>query len=186
MQGRVAAQSLGAPRFDLNVDGHRLADAGDGFSGGSKHQIEVTPRDGIGRHKPARSSSFINRGQQFYVQRNRSGHAVHCYVAEDIATLRACLLYAAAFERDMGEFLRVKEFRAPEMIVAFFNPCIDAAYVDLRRDRGVLRMFPIDFDLTSEVGEFAVGRAEELVHAETDRRSGWIELVRVLGRCDGV
>src|SRR5215471_21050777 len=120
----VRCNSFGTFRFDLNVDGHRLADAGDGFSGGSKHQVEITPRDRIGRHRPARSSSFINRGQQFYVQRDRPGHAVHCYVAEDVATLRTSLLYASAFEHDMGEFRGVKELRTAEMIVAFFNPCI--------------------------------------------------------------
>jgi hypothetical protein len=175
--------SLCALRIDLNVDGHRLADAGDGFGSGSKHQIEVAPRDWIGRNRPARSSSVINRGQQFYVQRDRSGHAVHCYVAKDIATLRTSLLYAAAFERDMGEFLRAKKLCAAEMIVTLFNPRIDAADVDLRRDRRVLRMFPINFNLAAEVRELAAGRTEELVHAEADSGSGRIELVRVLTRC---
>ena len=143
------------------------------------------PRDRIGRYGPAGSSSFINRGQQFYVQRDRPGHAVHRYVAEDVATLRTSLLYASAFEHDMGEFRGVKELRTAEMIVAFFNPCIDAAYVDLRHDRRILWMFAIDFDLAAEVAECAARRAEELMHAEADRRSGWIELVHVLGRCDG-
>ena len=59
----IRANSLCAFRFDLNIDRHCLADAGDGFSGWRKHQIEVTPRDWIGRHRPPRSPSFINRGQ---------------------------------------------------------------------------------------------------------------------------
>ena len=72
------AHLLCALRFDLNIDRHRLADAGDRFSRWSKHQIEVTPRDRIGRHRPARPSSFIDRGQQFHVKRDRLRHAVHC------------------------------------------------------------------------------------------------------------
>ena len=65
-------------RFNLNIDHHGLADAGDGFSGWSKHQIEVKPCDRIGRHRPARPSSFINRGQQFDVKRDWLRHAVYC------------------------------------------------------------------------------------------------------------
>ena len=76
--GITAIDLICALRFDLNIDRHRLADAGDRFSGRSKHQIEVTPRDRIGRHRPARPSSFINRGQQFHVKRDWLRHAVHC------------------------------------------------------------------------------------------------------------
>ena len=148
--------SLCALRLDLDVDSHRLADAGHGFSCGSKHQIEVTPRDRIGRHRPARSSSFIDRGQQFYVQRDRSGHAVHRYVAEDVATLRTGLLYAAALKRHLRKFFHIEEFRAAEVVVAFFDARIDTAHINLRRDRRVVRMFPIDFDLSAEVRELAV------------------------------
>src|SRR5437660_7109916 len=126
--------SLCALRLDLDGDSHRLADAGHGFSCGSKHQIEVTPRDRIGRHRPARSSSFIDRGQQFYVQRDGSGHAVHCYVAEDVATLRTSLLDAAALERHLWKFFHIEELCAAEVVVAFLNPGIDAAHINLRRD----------------------------------------------------
>jgi len=70
--------SLCALRFNPNIDRHGLADAGDGFSRWSKHQIEVTPGNGIGRHRPARPSSFVNRGQQFHVKRDWLRHAVHC------------------------------------------------------------------------------------------------------------
>jgi len=180
------AHSLCALRLDLDVDSHRLADAGHGFSCGSKHQIEVTPHDRIGRHRPARSSSFIDRGQQFYVQRDRSGHAVHCYVAEDVATLRTSLLYASALERHLRKFFHVKKLRAAEVVVAFFDARIDTAHINLRRDRGVVRMFPIDFDLAAEVRELAVSRTQELVHAETDCRSGRIELVFLFRRCVGI
>jgi len=179
------SNSLCALCLDLNVDCHRLTNARNRFSRWSKHQVELAPVDWIRGHRPSSLCCFVNRGQQFYVQRDRSGHAVHRKVAEDVATLRTSLLDAAALKRDTGELLRVKELRAAEMIVAFFYPCIDAAYVDLRRDRGVLQMFPIDFDLSAEVRKLAASRTQELVHAETDRRSGWIELVRVLGRCDG-
>ena len=177
--------SLRFGRFDLDIDCHRLTDSRHAFSRLREHQIKVAALERICRHTPARLLALTRRGQQFYMQRDRSGHAVHRKVAEDVATLRTSLLDAAALKRDTGELLRVKELRAAEMIVAFFYPCIDAAYVDLRRDRGVLQMFPIDFDLSAEVRKLAASRTQELVHAETDRRSGWIELVRVLGRCDG-
>ena len=162
------AHSLCALRLDLDVDSHRLADAGHGFSCGSKHQIEVTPHDRIGRHRPARSSSFIDRGQQFYVQRDRSGHAVHCYVAEDVATLRTSLLYASALERHLRKFFHVKKLRAAEVVVAFFDARIDAPHVDLRSDRRILGMFPIDFDPAVEVRELAASRAEKLMHSKAD------------------
>ena len=50
---------IGTLRFDLNIDRDRLADARDRFGCGSKHQIKVTPRDRIGRDRPARPPSFI-------------------------------------------------------------------------------------------------------------------------------
>ena len=156
-------------RFNLDIDCHCLADAGDRFSRWRKHQIEVTPRDRIGRHRPARSSSFSNRGQQFYVQRNRFGHAVHCYVAEDVATLRAGAFYAPALKRDLGKFLDIKKFCAAQMIVALFDLRIDAPNVDLRGYRRIFRMFPVDFDPAAESRKFAARRAEELMHAETNR-----------------
>ena len=106
------ANSLCGLRFNLNIDRHRLANAGDRFSGWSKHQIEITPRDRIGRHGPACPTSFINRGQQFHVKRDRLRHAVHCEIAKNVATLRAGAFYAPAFERDPGKFLNIKKFRA--------------------------------------------------------------------------
>jgi hypothetical protein len=70
-------QLLGALRFNLNIDRHRLADAGDRFGGWSKHQVEIMPRDRIARHRPARPSSFVNCREQFHVKRHRLGRAMH-------------------------------------------------------------------------------------------------------------
>ena len=77
--------------------------------------------------------------------------------------------YAPALERHPGKFLDIKKFRAAQMIIAFFDLRIDAPHVDLRSDRGIVRMFAIDFDCASEVRELAESRAEELMHAEPDR-----------------
>ena len=76
--GIRAIDLLCALRFNLNIDRNRLAYAGDGFSGRSKHQIEVTPHDWIGRHGPTGPSSFIEWCQQFHVKRDRLRNAVHC------------------------------------------------------------------------------------------------------------
>ena len=130
----VYAISLCPLRFDLNIDSHRLANAGNGFSGWSKHQIEVTPRDRIGRHRPARPCSFIHRCQQFHMKCDRLRHAMHGEVAENVAALRAGAFYAPALERDAREFFDVKKLCAAQMIVAFFNLRIDAPHVDLRDD----------------------------------------------------
>jgi hypothetical protein len=48
-------------RSDLDVNRNRLADAGDRFGRGGKHQIEVAPRDWFGRNRPPRSARFIDR-----------------------------------------------------------------------------------------------------------------------------
>ena len=66
------------------------------------------------------------------------------------------------------------------MIVAFFDLRIDASHVDLRSDRGILRMFPVDFDPAAEACEFAVSRAKELMHTKSDRGARRIELVALL------
>jgi len=65
---------------------------------------------------------------------DRSGHAVHREIAEDVAALRSGSLDASAPERHLGKLFHVKKFRAAKMVVSFFDPRIDAAYVDLRRD----------------------------------------------------
>ena len=100
---------------------------------------------------------------------NRSGHAVHCEVTDDVAALRPSALHASARERHLGKFFHVKEFRAAKMVVAFFNVRVDAAHVDLRRDRGILRVFAIDVYLAAESCEFAMRGAEKLMHGETNR-----------------
>src|ERR1700740_1451480 len=63
------------------------------------------------------------------------------------------------------------------MVVAFFNLCIDAPPIDLRSDRGILRMFTINFDPPAETRELAVSCAEELMHTEANRRTRWLDLV---------
>ncbi len=55
------------------------------------------------------------------------------------------------------------------MIVSLFDPCVDAAHVNLRRNRGILRMLAVDVDLPAESCESAVGSAEKLMHGETNR-----------------
>ena len=67
------------------------------------------------------------------MKRDRLGHAVHGEIAENVTALRPGSLYAAAFERHLGEFFDIKEFRAAQMIVSPFDACVDAAHVDLRR-----------------------------------------------------
>ena len=107
---------------------------------------------------------------------------MHGEVAENVAALRAGAFNAPAFECDSREFLDVEKLWTAQMIVALFNLRIDAPHVDLRRDRGILRMFPIDFDPAAEARELAVSRAEELMHTETNRRTRRIELVALLRR----
>src|SRR6266487_2318258 len=119
------------------------------------------------------------------MKRNRLGHAVHGEVAQNVATLRTGLFYAAAFESHLGEFFHIKEFRAAQMIVSLFDPRIDAAHVDLRRYRGVLRMLAVDGDLAIELRKFSVSGAQELMHAETDRRPRRIEPIRLVCQYGG-
>jgi len=111
------------------------------------------------------------------VQRDRPGHAVHGKIAGNVATLRSGLFHAAALERHLRKFFHVEEFRAAQVIVPLFDSCVDAAQVDLRRNRGILGMLAIDFDLAAELREFSVGGAQELVHRETNHRTRRIEFV---------
>src|SRR5262249_10439790 len=129
------ANSICALRFDLDIDHHSLANAGDRFSGWSKHQIEITARDRIGGHSPACPTSFINRRQQVHVKRDRLRHSVHSEVARNVATLRSCAFYAPASKCDPGKFLNIKEFGASQMIVALLDLRVDASHVNLRGDR---------------------------------------------------
>jgi len=119
------------------------------------------------------------------MKRNRSGHAVHGEIAEDVAALRSGSLDASAPERHLGKFFHVKEFWAAKMVVPFFDVRVDAAHVDLRGDRRILRMLAIDLNLTAESCEIAVGGAEKLMHGEANRGAGWIELVGLVRQCGG-
>ena len=169
-----------ALRFNLDIDRHRLADAGNRFSRWSQHQIEVTPRDRIGGHRPARVSCVSQRRQQFHMKRDGLRHAVHCQVAKNVSTLGASAFYASAFECHPGKLFDIKKFRAAQMVVTLLDLRIDAPDIDLRSDRRILRVFAINFDPAAEGTEFAASRAEELMHAETNRRARWIELVSLL------
>jgi len=117
---------------------------------------------------------------------DRPGHAVHGEIAENVAALRSGPLDASAPERDLGKFFHVKEFRAAKMVVSFLNVRINAAHVDLRGDRGILRMFAIDLDLAAETCEFAMGGAEKLMHGEANRGPRGIELVGLICRCGDI
>src|SRR5919197_4255477 len=119
------------------------------------------------------------------MKRDRPGHAMDGELAENIATLRARLFYASALERHLRIFVDIKKFRAAQMIVSFFDPRIDTAHVNLRCDRGILRMLAIDVDPAIELREFSVSRAQELMHTETNRRAGRIEPVCVVRQYGG-
>ena len=68
---------LRARRFDLDVNGHALADPGHCFRGLRKHQIEVLALEWVGRYRPARLFCFVWRGEQFQMQCDRLRDAVH-------------------------------------------------------------------------------------------------------------
>jgi len=153
------AISLRALRLDLDVDRDCLAYARDCLGGWSKHKIEITSVDRIDRYSPSRSARLVERCKQFHMERDRLGHTVYGEIAKNIAALRTGSLYAAAFERHLGEFFDIKEFRAAQMIVSLFDPCVDAAHVNLRRNRGILRMLAVDVDLAIELRELSVSGA---------------------------
>ncbi len=121
-------------RFDLDVDRDGLADSRHCFGCRGKGQIEVAPRDWLGGNRPPGSAHFIDRRQQFHMERDRLGDAVHREIAKNVAALRPGSLYAPAFEGYLGKFFHVKEFRAAKMIIPFFDLRVDAPHVDLRSD----------------------------------------------------
>ncbi len=102
---------------------------------------------------------------------DRFGHAVDGEVAKNVAALRARPFYASALERDLRIFVDIKKFRAAQMIVSLLDARIDAAHVDLRRHRGILRMLAVDVDLAIELREFSLRGPQKLMHTETDRRA---------------
>src|SRR6516165_6996528 len=115
------------------------------------------------------------------MKRKRFRHAMHGEVAKNIAALRASLLHAPALERHIRKFFHVKKLRATKMIVPLFDARIEASHIDLRCNRGILGVLPVDFDPAAKITKFAMSRAEELMHAETNRRARLIELVGLLG-----
>ncbi len=178
------APSFPVLRLDLDVDHDGLADAGDRLSGGGEHQVEITSRDWIDRYGPARPVRLVERCKQFYMKRDRLGHAVYGKVAENVAALRASLFYTSALKCDLRKFFDIKKFCAAEMIVPLFDTRIDTAHVNLCCNGRIFRMLVVDIDLAIELCELSVSGAQELMHIEADRRARRIEPVRLV-RQDG-
>lgn len=126
------------------------------------------PRNWVGRHRPTRPTRVADRRQQFHMKGNRLRHAVHREIAKDVPALRSGSLDAPAPERHLRKSLDVEEFRTAQMVVAFFDARINAAHVYLSRNRGVLRMLAVDFDLTAEPCEFSMSRAQELMDTKAN------------------
>src|SRR5262249_82146 len=96
------------------------------------------------------------------------GNAMHRQVAENVAALRTGAFHAAALECHLRKFLHVEEFRTPQMIVPLFDARVDAAHIDLRRDRGILRLLAVDLYLAAESCEFPMGATQKLMHTKTN------------------
>jgi hypothetical protein len=169
------AHSLSALRLDLDADRNRLANARDCLRRRSEHQVEVAPIDWIDCHSPARPARLVEWRNQLYMKCDRPGYAVNGEVTENVAALRPGLFHAPTLERDLRIFFHIKEFSASQMIVSLFDPCIDAAHVNLRCNGGILRMLSIDLYLATKLREFSVSGSQKLVHAETYCRTGRIE-----------
>ena|SRR6266513_629717 len=116
---------------------------------------------------------------------DRPGHAVNGEVAENVAALRPGLLYTVTLEGDLRIFFHVKELRAAQVIVSLFDPCIDTAHVNLRRNRGALGMLAVDFYLAVKLCEFPMRGSQELMHIKIDRRPRRIEPVRLVRQYGG-
>ena len=78
---------------------------------------------------------------------DRLRHTVQREIANNVAAFRSRPFHAAALECHLRKFLHVEEFRAAQVIVSLFDARVDAADIDLRRDRGVFRMLTINVDL---------------------------------------
>jgi len=163
------AISLRPLRLDLDVNRNRLADAGHCLSRRGEHQIEIASHDGLGRHGPARPGCLIHRRRQLHMKRDRSRHPMHGEIADNVAALRSRAFHAAALKSDLRKLFHVEEFGAAQVVVPFLDVRVDAAHIDLRCDRGILRTLPIDIDFTAESHEFSVGGTEELMDAEPNR-----------------
>ena len=92
---------------------------------------------------------------------------------------------AAAFEKDLGEFVDVKELLTAQMIVPLRNSGGDAVGIDLCCDSGIFRPITIDVDFAHESRKFAVRCSQELVNSEADARPGRIEFVDLFGPDSG-
>ena len=94
---------------------------------------------------------------------------MHREVANNVTALWSGVLHASALKSDLRKFLYIKKFGTAQVIVPFLDLRIDAADVDLRDDRGILRTLAVDIDLPAKSCKFSVSRTEELMNAETNR-----------------
>ena len=115
--------------FDLDVNGDCLANSRHAFRRLREHQIEVAPLQQVCRYRPP-GLLRIRRRQQFHMQCDRFGYAMHGQIADNIAGLRTSLFNASAFEHDVGIFLDGEKLRAAQMIIAFHDSGIDTANND--------------------------------------------------------
>ena len=111
------------------------------------------------------------------MQRDRFCDTMHGKVARDVAALRAGLLHAAAFERDLRKLCDVEKLRTAKVIVPLLDSRIDAAHVNPGGDGRMVRMLAIKVDAARKLSELAVGRAQKLMHLESDRGTCLIKLV---------
>jgi hypothetical protein len=100
------------------------------------------------------------------MQDNTARHAVHAQLAGNIARLRSRLRDRVALERDRGILFRIEKLRTDQVIVPFANLGVDALDLNPGRDRGTVRMFPIDLDGAGALREAAGGCAEKLMRGE--------------------
>jgi hypothetical protein len=71
------------------------------------------------------------------------------------------------------------------MIVSLFDLCVDAAHIDLRRNRGILRMLAVDVDLAIKRRKLSVRGPQKLVRTKTYRRARRIKPVRFVRQYGG-
>jgi len=64
------------------------------------------------------------------MQRERFRDTMQRKIAYDVAALRAGLLYAAAFERDLRKLCDVEKLRAAKVIVPLLDSRVDAAHLN--------------------------------------------------------
>ncbi len=111
------------------------------------------------------------------MQRGRLCYAMHGKIACNVAALRAGLLHAAAFERELRKLCDVEKLRAAKVIVPLLYSRVDAAHLNPGRDGRALGVLAIKVDVAGKLSELAIGRAQKLMHPESDRGTSLIELI---------